>query len=99
MWNIAINTFREYTRNHFWSLLILCSCIFPVLLIFFGEISLQEFAFVVPTVGLSFIEIIVSIFLVFIGSRLLVREFEEKTLYLLLTRPIRPTDIIFGKFL
>ncbi len=37
--------------------------------------------------------------ILFLGNRLLSREFEEKTLYLHLSRPIPRSHLIFGKFL
>lgn len=99
MFNIAQNTFREILRSRYFPLIFLFGLILIVGIFFFNEISLHQKNFIVPDFGLSFLEIIGVFLILFLGNRLLSREFEEKTIYLTLSRPIPRGQIIFGKFL
>lgn len=98
MYTIALNTFREILRSRFFSI----TCFFGVVMlfgiIFFNILSLNQSQFIVPDFGLSFMEVTGLLIILFLGNRLLSREFEEKTIYLTLLRPISRGKIIFGKF-
>lgn len=99
MINIAINTFREIFRSKFAPLLGLFAIIFIAIIVFFNTLSLNQSEYIVQDFGLSFIEIIGVFLILFLGNRMLSREFEEKTIYLTLSRPIARGSIVFGKFL
>lgn len=99
MIHIATNTFREIFRSKFAPLLGLFSIIFIAIIVFFNTLSLGQSEYIVQDFGLSFIEIIGVFLILFLGNRMLSREFEEKTIYLTLSRPIARGSIIFGKFL
>lgn len=99
MFHIALNTFREIIRSRYFSLIFLFGIILFAGIFFFNELSLGQAEFIVPDFGLSFIEIVGLFLILFLGNRLLSKEFEEKTIYLTLSRPIARGNIILGKFL
>lgn len=98
MKNILINTFREIIRGRFASLVFLFVLVEIFGIFFLNTLSLNQSKFIVVDFGLSFIELVGLFSILFLGNRLLSREFEEKTIYLTLSRPIPRGQIIFGKF-
>jgi Cu-processing system permease protein len=95
---ISINTFREAVRDRvlYGVLGFACAVLFFTLAI--AELSVHEQARVVADVGLasiSFFSVIVSMFL---GSSLLYKEIERKTLYVILPKPIRREEFLLGKY-
>lgn len=98
MYTIFLTTFREIIRGRFWWLMGFFAVIEIFGLVFFQIISLEQAEFVVVDFGLSFIEIMGVLLILFLWNRLLSREFEEKTIYLTLSRPVSRGAIILGKF-
>lgn len=99
MISIALNTFREIIRSRFFSIIIAFSLVFFAIIPFFNSLALWEAKFIIADFWLSFIEISGLFVLLFLWNRILSREFEEKTIYLTLSRPIHRGRIIIGKFL
>lgn len=95
MKNILLNTFREIIRGRFVSLVMLFVIIEIFGIFFLNTLSLNQSQFIVVDFGLSFMEIMGLFSILFLGNRLLSREFEEKTIYLTLSRPISRGKIIF----
>lgn len=99
MFNIAINTFKELTRNKvlymilfFWVLLILFS-------LFLVTLSLGQTDKIILDFWLWMIEIFGLLSVIFIGSQMLLREVEGKTIYLILSKPIARYEFVIWKFL
>lgn len=99
MFNIAINTFREIIRNKFLYLI----WFFWLLLIIFSislwKLTLWEDARVIVNFWLSMIEIFWLIWVLFVWSQLLFKEIDGKTIFLILSKPIKRHDFIIWKFL
>lgn len=95
---ITINTFREAVRDR-----VLHGVLgFGAAVLFFalalGQLSLNQDQRVVHDIGFaatSFFSVIVAVFL---GSSLLYKEIERKTLYVILPKPISRTEFLLGKF-
>ena len=62
------------------------------------ELSLNEQARVVQDVGLASISLFSVIVAVFLGSSLLYKEIERKTLYVILPKPISRAEFLLGKY-
>lgn len=99
MFNIAFNTFREILRNRSVSLIIILQIVFIGVLFFLNTLALDTPALIIPDFWLGFIELSGLFIILFLGNRLISREFEERTFYLTLSRPITRPSIIFGKFM
>jgi ABC-type transport system involved in multi-copper enzyme maturation permease subunit len=64
-----------------------------------ASLSLGQSDKIVADFGLAMVEIFGIISVIFIGSQLLFREIEGKTVYLILSKPVKRGDFILGKFL
>ena len=96
---IAINTFREAVRDK-----VLYGVLgFAVALLLFtlalAELSLNQQRRVVLDIGLASISFFSVVIAVFLGSSLLYKEIERKTLYVILAKPIRRWEFLLGKYI
>lgn len=99
IWAIAINTFREAVRDRV--LLGVLGAAGGVLLftLALAELSLDQQRRVVLDVGLASISLFSVVMAVFLGSSLLYKEIERRTLYVILPKPIRRHEFLIGKYL
>lgn len=96
---IALNTFREAVRDRvLYGVLALASAVL-VFTLALGELSLDQQRRVVMDVGLMAISFFSVVIAVFLGSSLLYKEIERKTLYVILPKPIRRAEFLLGKYL
>ena len=96
---IALNTFREAVRDR-----VLYNLIFFALLLvasapLFSQISIGLERLILVNVALSSISLFGVIIAIFIGIGLVSKEMERKTLYTILSRPVRRWEFIVGKYL
>ncbi len=99
MLNIALNTFREIVRNRFLYLILFFAFVFLLFSLALGSLTIAESSDrVIVDFGLAMIEIFGLIGVLFVGSQLLFKEIEGKTIFLILSKPIRRQDFILGKF-
>ncbi len=98
IWSIATNTMREARRNRiFYSIfffaliVILNSFVFRHLTVGTQDRVLRD----VGTTALDFFGVLLAIFL---GIGMVSREVERRTIYTVVTKPIRRADFILGKF-
>ena len=99
MLNIALNTFKEIVRNRFLYLIVFFAFVFIVFSISLGQLTIWESEKVIVDFGIAMIEIFGLIGVLFIGSQLLFKEVEGKTIFLILSKPIARKDFILGKYL
>lgn len=99
MLNIALNTFKEIVRNRFLYLILFFAFVFIVFSIALGNLTIGESEKVIVDFGLAMIEIFWIIWVLFVGSQLLFKEIEGKTIFLILSKPIKRQDFILGKFI
>ncbi len=95
---VAINTFREAVRDR-----VLYSLVFFALLMFaaavlVGQISIGIQDIVIVSLGLSAISLIGLLMAVFIGVGLVYKEMDKRTLYALLSKPVRRWEFLLGKY-
>jgi ABC-type transport system involved in multi-copper enzyme maturation permease subunit len=98
MLNIAKNTFKEIVRNRFLYLILFFAFIFIIFSLALGKLTIGESEKVIVDFGLGMIEIFGLIGVLFVGSQLLFKEVEGKTIFLILSKPIKRQDFILGKF-
>lgn len=99
MFNIAVNTFKEIVRNKFLYLILVFACLFILFSIVLGKLTIGEMNKVITDFWVSMIEIFGLIGVLFVGSQLLFKEIEGKTIFLILSKPIQRYEFIVGKFL
>jgi len=95
---ITLNTFREAVRDRVLYNLV----IFVLLLVasapLFSQISIGMERLILVNVGLSSISLFGVIIAIFIGIGLVSKEIEKRTLYTILSRPVRRWEFIAGKY-
>ncbi len=95
---IALNTFREAVRDRVLHGVLGAATFVLFFTLALAELSLNERARVVTDVGLASISLFSVIVAVFLGSSLLYKEIERKTLYVILPKPIKRWQFLLGKF-
>jgi ABC-type transport system involved in multi-copper enzyme maturation permease subunit len=95
---VAINTFREAVRDRVLYNLIFFALVMMGAAIFVGQISIGIERLVIINLGLSAISIFGLVMAVFIGVGLVYKEMEKRTLYSLLSKPIRRWEFLVGKY-
>ncbi|MFN9811132.1 MAG: ABC transporter permease [Deltaproteobacteria bacterium] len=99
IWAIALNTFREAVRDRVLYGVVGFGAAVQLFALALAELSLNEKARVVRDVGIASVSFFSVIVAVFLGSSLLYKEIERKTLYVILPKPIRRDELLLGKYL
>ncbi len=96
---IAKNTFKETIRDRILYGILAFALLFLMSTVLFGSISLGEDVKVVKDFGLAGIYIFSIIITIFLGTSLIYKEIEKRTLYIIFSKPVSVTQFIIGKFL
>lgn len=96
--SIAANTFREAVRDRVLYNLIAFALLLSGAAIFVGQISIDIEKLVVINLGLTAVSLFGIVIAIFIGIGLVSKEIEKRTLYTVLSRPVRRWEFIVGKF-
>jgi ABC-type transport system involved in multi-copper enzyme maturation permease subunit len=95
---VAVNTFREAVRDRvLYGMLGIATAVLVFTLVL-AEVSLDQQRRVVLDVGLASISLFSVVVAIFLGSSLLYKEIERKTLYVILPKPIRRHEFLLGKY-
>jgi ABC-type transport system involved in multi-copper enzyme maturation permease subunit len=95
---IASNTFLEAVRDRVLYNLIGFALILTAAAIFVGQISIDIERLVVVNLGLAAVSLFGVVIAIFIGIGLVSKEIDKRTLYTVLSRPVRRWEFIVGKF-
>jgi ABC-type transport system involved in multi-copper enzyme maturation permease subunit len=95
---IASNTFREAVRDRVLYNLIAFALLMTGAAILVGQISIDIERLVVINLGLTAMSLFGMVIAIFIGIGLVSKEIERRTLYTVLSRPVRRYEFIVGKF-
>ena len=96
--HIASNTFREAVRDRVLYNLIAFALLMSGAAILVGQISIDIERLVVINLGLTAVSLFGMVIAIFIGIGLVSKEIEKRTLYTVLSRPVRRWEFIVGKF-
>lgn len=96
--HIASNTFREAVRDRVLYNLIAFALLLSGAAILVGQISIEIEKLVVINLGLTAVSLFGMVIAIFIGIGLVSKEIEKRTLYTVLSRPVRRWEFIIGKF-
>jgi len=99
MINIALNTFKEIVRNKFLYLILFFAFVFIIFSIALWQLTIWDDNKIIVDFWLAMIEIFWLVSILFVGSQLLFKEIEWKTIFLILSKPIKRYEFILGKFL
>lgn len=95
---ITLNTFREAVRDRVLYNLIVFALLLVASAPLFGQISIGLERLILINVGLSSISLFGVIIAILVGIGLVSKEIEKKTLYTILSRPVRRWEFIVGKY-
>lgn len=95
---VARNTFREAVRDRVLYNLVFFALLMIAAAILVGQISIGIESLVIVSLGLSAISLMGLLMAVFIGVGLVYKEIDKRTLYALLSKPIRRGEFLVGKF-
>jgi ABC-type transport system involved in multi-copper enzyme maturation permease subunit len=96
---VAVNTFRESLRDRVLLALIIIAVIVMAGAKVIQPVAMGEAEKIIKDLGLSAITLFSVLVAVLVGGRIVYREVEKRTIYLLLARPVRRLEFILGKFI
>ncbi len=96
---ITLNTFREAVRDRVLYNLVLFVLLLVASAPVISQISIGMERLMLVNLGLSSISLFGVIIAIFVGIGLVSKEIEKKTLYTILSRPVRRWEFIAGKYL
>ena len=95
---IAFNTFREAVRERVLYNLVIFALLLVSSALLFGGISIGVERLFLINLGLTSISLFGVLIAIFLGIGLVFKEMEKRTLYTMLSRPVRRWEFIVGKF-
>lgn len=95
---IAVNTFRESVRDKILFSLIILGFLLIAASKIFVPISIGQAEKIIKDFGVGLIEIFGLFIVVLIGTRILYHEIERKTIYSIITKPVKDWEFVTGKF-
>jgi Cu-processing system permease protein len=99
IWAIAINGYREVIRDRILYFIGFFSIILIGVLRFLPEVSVGTEEQIFLDFGLASIELLSVVVSIFIGTGLINKEIEKRTLLVLIPKPISRAELIIGKHL
>jgi len=96
---IARNTFKEAVRDRVLYLLLFFSALSIVLARVLAVLTVGDRVKVVKDVGLASISFFGALMAILIGTGLVYKEIEKRTIFTLISKPIRRSEFLLGKFL
>ena len=95
---IALNTFKETIRDRVLYVILLFAVLMCLLAIILGSLSVGNNIKIILDFGLASINIFGVILSIFIGTSLVFKEIDRRTIYIILSKPIDRWEFILGKF-
>ena len=95
---IALNTFKEAIRDRILYLLFFFAAVALVFSRLLAVLTVGDRVKIIKDVGLASISIFGMLMAIMIGTGLVYKEIDKKTIYTLLSKPIQRWQFILGKF-
>jgi ABC-type transport system involved in multi-copper enzyme maturation permease subunit len=95
---IARHTFKESVREKVLYNLVIFALLLIAAAILFGSISVGVEEIIIVNLGLTSITVFGLLMAIFIGIGLVSKEIEKRTVFTLLSKPVRRAEFIIGKF-
>jgi len=97
-WAICLNTFRETVRDKVFILLVVFAIIMIIASRVFGFLSIGQEIKIVKDVGLGSISVFSLLVAIFVGTTLVHKEIDKRTVYTIISKPIHRYQFIIGKY-
>ncbi len=95
---IALNTFKETIRDRILYLLVFFAVIFITFARLLALLTVGDRVKIIKDIGLSSLSLFGALMAIVIGTGLVYKEIDKKTIYTLLSKPIHRHQFILGKF-
>jgi ABC-type transport system involved in multi-copper enzyme maturation permease subunit len=96
---LALNTFREAIRDRILSAVLVFGGIMVVSSVILAPLSLGEEHRIIRDLGLASITLFTVLTIVMVGTGMVYREIEHRTIHTILTHPVNRAEFILGKYL
>lgn len=98
VWVIAFNTFREAVRNKLLYAVLVVAVALIASGMAMGRLALDQSARILQDFGLFFLGLFGPVIAVLVGVNLLYDEVRRRTILVLLAKPVRRAEFVFGKY-
>ncbi len=99
IWLLSKITYKEGVRNRILLGILLVAVLFSAFNIIFTQTFAHDLSKVSVDLGLSTVSLAGLAVIFFMGINLLARDFEKRTIYMVLSRPIARWQYVLGKFM
>lgn len=99
LWALARNTFRETIRDRILYVLVVFALLMIGSSLLFGTLTISQDTKIVLDLGLGAIEIFGVAIAIFVGTSMIYKEIDKRTVYVVITKPIARSTFLLGKFL
>jgi ABC-type transport system involved in multi-copper enzyme maturation permease subunit len=96
---IARNTFKEAVRDRVLYLLLFFAAVSILFSRILALLTVGDRVKIIKDVGLASISLFGALMAILIGTGLVYKEIEKRTIFTLLSKPLRRYEFLFGKFL
>ncbi|MBO9541868.1 ABC transporter permease [bacterium] len=98
LWDLVRNTFRETIRDRVLYVILVFAFVMIGASTLFGTLTVGQDRKIILDLGLAAIELFGVAIAVFVGTNLLFKEIDKRTVYVVLTKPIPRSVFLLGKF-
>jgi ABC-2 type transport system permease protein len=98
IWTISLLTLREAIRNKILYLLLFFSLFIILSSWIVGQLTVGDELKIIKDMGLSSIHFFGVLITILIGINLIFREMDKRTIYLILSKPVKRYQFLLGKF-
>jgi ABC-type transport system involved in multi-copper enzyme maturation permease subunit len=99
IWTISTLTLQEAIRNKILYLLLFFSLFIIFASWIVGQLTIGDEVKIIKDMGLSSIHFFGVLITILIGINLIFREMEKRTIYLILSKPVKRYQFLLGKFM
>lgn len=97
--DLANNTFRETIRDRVLNVALVFAVAMIGASVLLGTLSIGQDIKIIRDLGLAAIEVFGAAIAIFIGTSMLHRELDKRTILVVLAKPVTRHEFLFGKFL
>jgi ABC-type transport system involved in multi-copper enzyme maturation permease subunit len=99
IWAIALNTFRESVRNKILYTLLFFAMGMIAFAALLATLAIGDFTKIVRNTGLASIHLMGVAIAVFVGVGLVVQEIDRRTIFTVISKPVRRWEFVVAKFM
>ncbi|MBD2186616.1 ABC transporter permease [Pseudanabaena mucicola] len=99
VWAIATNVFRETVREQVLYLSLLYTLILVSAMMLLPQFSYDSSAKMIVDVGVAAIEVVSLLVAVLVGTNLINKEIDKRTIFILIAKPMHRAEFVIGKHL